>query len=307
MSTSILPPIDRALVPAAGLGTRLYPLTRALPKEMLPLGRRPVLEYVVEELRAAGITRILFVVSPSKPMIEAYFGDGAKWGVRCDYVLQPERKGLGEAILRGEAWAEGQPFVVAFGDCLIEEETHYSITPSSSHPLPLSPPHPQPPTPNARSAPLRRLLETHRRERADATVLTERIARENTRKYGILAPAVPLPDAPTEPFPLADIVEKPAPELAPSTLAVAARWALNPTIFPFLRQASPGPDGEINLTDPVRALLAQGGRVWAVPLVDGEVRRDIGGWESYLLAAARAAASDPEFGPRVQRALGVRR
>src|SRR2546421_10623067 len=96
-------PIQRAIVPAAGLGTRLRPLTLAIPKEMLPLGRKPVLEYVVEELRAAGIGRILFVVSPGKEMIRAYFGDGGRFDLRFDYATQPEMLGLGDALLHGEA------------------------------------------------------------------------------------------------------------------------------------------------------------------------------------------------------------
>jgi UTP--glucose-1-phosphate uridylyltransferase len=276
---SSLIPIDCALIPAAGFGTRLRPLTRAIPKEMLPLGRKPLLEYIVEELRAAGISRLLFVISSGKEMIRSYFGDGEKWGLRCDYTLQPEMRGLGDAVLQGEAWADGQPFIVAFGDCLIESQA----------------------APDA--IPVARLIATHLRERADATVLTERIPREKTRNYGILAPAVPLPDEPRDPFPMADIVEKPAPEDAPGSMAVAARWALNAGIFPCIRRAAPEASGEINLTDPVRLLLAAGGAGWGVPLLPGEARRDIGGWENYLLAAARAAAADPEFGPRVRAAL----
>src|SRR5437588_8937489 len=89
--------IERAIVPAAGYGTRLRPLTEAIPKEMLPLGRKPVLEYVLEELRGAGITDVLFVVSTGKEMIRKYFGDGERFGVRCTYAIQPEMKGLGDA------------------------------------------------------------------------------------------------------------------------------------------------------------------------------------------------------------------
>src|SRR5579862_3343934 len=111
--------IDRAIIPAAGFGTRLRPLTTAIPKEMLPLGRKPVLEYVIEELRDAGVSRILMVVSAGKQMVRDYFGDGTAWGVRCDYVLQPEMRGLGDAVLQGEAWSEGEPVVVAFGDCIV--------------------------------------------------------------------------------------------------------------------------------------------------------------------------------------------
>jgi len=292
------PSIDRAVIPAAGYGTRLRPLTSVLPKEMLPLGRKFVLEHIVEEMRAAGITRLLFVISPDKGMIRRYFGSGEDWSVRCDYAIQPERKGLGDAILRGEAWTEGQRFVVAFGDCIIEKENLGvwecgSRGVEATRTLPGSPP----------SLPLQRLMGTHSRKGAAATVLTERVPREKTRQYGILAPAIALPDAPREPFPLADIVEKPAPEEAPSQMAVAARWALGPDIFDYLRRARPGTNGEIGLTEAVRALLADGKTGWAVPLWLGEARLDVGGWETYLVAAARAAAADPDFGPRVREAI----
>lgn len=271
------PSINRAILPAAGLGTRLRPLTHAIPKEMLPLGRKPVLEYVVEEMRAAGMTRLLFVVSPDKEeMICRYFGDGAAWGVRCDYVLQPERKGLGDAILRGETWTEGEPVLVAFGDTVIESDG---------------------------TCPAARLVETYRARRADAVVLTECVSREKTRHYGILSPAVNLPDIPTDPFPLKGVIEKPAPEAAPSLMAVSARWVIGPPVFCSLRETPPCSNGEVALTDAVQTLLARGGVGWAVPLLPGEVRWDIGGWETYLAAAARAAVQDVEFGPRIRAAV----
>jgi UTP--glucose-1-phosphate uridylyltransferase len=264
--------IDRAIVPAAGYGTRMRPLTHAIPKEMLPLGRKPALEYVLEELRDAKIQRALLVISPRKQMIRDYFGDGSAWGVRCEYVVQPQMLGLGDAVLRGESWVQERPFVVAFGDCVIEAKGE---------------------------PPLARLLRAHTAQRADATVLTERIAPDQTRKYGIVAPA----GQAEEFFPLSDIVEKPEPEQAPSNLAVAARWALSPRIFPYLRRVRPDVGGERNLTDAVRGWMAEGGRVWAVAMGEGESRCDIGGWETYLKAAARAAARDPEFGAAVREAL----
>ncbi len=269
---------DRAIVPAAGLGTRLRPLTEAIPKEMLPLGRKPVLEHVVEELRSAGVVRILFVIAPGKEMIRAYFGDGGRLGVRCDYAIQGQMKGLGDAVLRGEEWSEGRPLVVAFGDCVIEP---------------------------AGGEPLSRLVRTHEQEGSGATVLAQRVPRERTSRYGILAPAGEprATDESSEPFPLVDIVEKPPPAEAPSDLAVAARWVLDSHIFAYLRAARPGPDGEVNLTEPVRAMIRDGASAWGVPLLPGEARRDIGGWDTYLTAAALAAARDPEHGETVREAL----
>jgi UTP--glucose-1-phosphate uridylyltransferase len=259
--------IDRAIIPAAGLGTRLRPLTRAIPKEMLPLGRKPVLEYVLEEIRAAGIKKALFVISPGKEMIRQYFGDGSAWGVECVYVVQPEMRGLGDAILCGREWTQGEPTAVVFGDCIIE----------SGDDLPLS-----------------RLVKTHVQNEATGTVLVEHVARERTSRYGIVSPADEATDGAA--FAIGGIVEKPAPEAAPSTLAVAARWVLDPTVFEMLHRMRPAIEGEMDLTSSVAACLAEGYTGWAVPLQAGERRRDIGGWQSYLEAVAVYAAADREFG-----------
>src|ERR1051326_3097400 len=105
--------IRKAIVPAAGFGTRLHPLTKAIPKEMLPLGRKPVLQYVLEELKAAAIEEALLVISPGKEIIRNYFGDGAKFGIAIQYAVQNEMRGLGDAVLHGEEWANEEHFVVA--------------------------------------------------------------------------------------------------------------------------------------------------------------------------------------------------
>jgi UTP--glucose-1-phosphate uridylyltransferase len=261
------------MIPAAGFGTRLRPLTIAIPKEMLPLGRKPVLEYVVEELRDSGLTDLLFIVSPGKEMIRAYFGDGSRWGVRCDYVIQPEMRGLGEAILRGEEWAGSDPVLVAFGDCIIDR----SGPPACA-----------------------RLVETFAAQQADAAVITEAVPRERTRRYGVLKPADDGSANGNAPFLVTGIVEKPDPERAPSTWVVAARYILGPRLFDHLHRTTPGPDGEVSLSDAVATALEDGCIMWAIPLIPPERRRDIGGWDSYLVAAARAAVYDAEFGSAVR-------
>lgn len=267
--------VDCAIVPAAGFGTRLRPLTLAIPKEMLPLGRKPVLEYVLEEIRAAGIRDILFVISPAKEMIRTYFASGERWGVRCSYAVQPEMRGLGNAILCGNEWRHGRPAAIAFGDTLIESP----VTP-----------------------PLARLVETFAERHADAAVLTECVELDRTRRYGILAPASPVDPAQHD-FRVTGIVEKPAPEDAPSRWAVAARYVLSDLAISALRSAAPGPNGEVGVTDTIRSLTAEGAGVWACPLNKEEYRRDIGGWDTYLEAAARAAISDPDYGSAIRQAL----
>ena len=273
-------PLRRAVLPAAGLGTRLRPLTRAFPKELLPVGRKPVLAHIATELLGAGITHALFVVSERKPQIRGFFGDVYEDDVtggalHCTYAVQEEQRGLGDALLCAADWTAGEPFVVAFGDCMID-------APDSA-------------------APLRRLLAVHQSKASDATVLTEQVALEQVSRYGVLAPAEAQPDLPTEPFALMDIVEKPAPHEAPSRNVVAARWILAPAIFEILRRTPLDSRGELNLTDAVRTLKREGGSLWAVPLRPGEFRRDIGSFETFYAAFLRAALSDPEFGPSARR------
>lgn len=273
--------IHKAVIPAAGLGTRLRPLTFAFPKELLPVGRKPVLAHIAAELRAAGITHALFIVSERKPQIRAFFGDVYQEEgdtlppLHCEYVLQLEQHGLGDALLYSEQWVGADPFVVAFGDCLVE-----SIEPA---------------------APLRRLIATHQAQRAGATVLAETVAWEKVSRYGVLAPEMPHTEPPTEPFALADIVEKPAREAAPSNFVVAARYAFQPALFDALRRAPLDVRGELNVTDPVRLLRQDGLPLWAVPLRSGEFRRDIGNFETFYAAFLRAALRDPDYGEMARR------
>ncbi|HZO90277.1 MAG TPA: sugar phosphate nucleotidyltransferase [Chthonomonadaceae bacterium] len=287
-STPVPSRIQKAVIPAAGLGTRLRPLTRAIPKELLPVGRQPVLAYVAEELRGAGITQALFIVSENKPQIRAFFGaehtgDTARADLptlRCDYVIQKEQRGSGDALLYAEEWVGAEPFVVAFGDCLIEADP-----------------------PGDPSEPLRRLMATHTEHDAAASVLVEAVSWDKVSRYGVLAPERPLPSLPTEPFAAADIIEKPAREEAPSNLVVAARLTLQPAIFPALRRTPLDARGELNMIDAVRALRRAGAPLWAVPLRAGEARRDIGNFESFFAAFVRAALRDPEAGEAARQAV----
>ena len=274
--------IKKAVVPAAGLGTRLRPITRLLPKELLPIGSRPLLDYVVEELRMAGIEEALFIVSAQKPQIAAYLGDsvGDKSDsiptLRCYYAIQEEAKGSGHALLYAEKWVGDDPFVVAFGDCILESD---------------------PP-----GAPLRRLIDTHCSEGADAAILVEQVSREDVSRYGVAAPLYPLERSPIFPFPLRDIVEKPGPDKAPSLMVVAARWTLSPSIFGALRRSLPDSRGEWNIPDALRLLIEDGASAWAAPLLAGEARRDIGSLSGYLEQFVRSALSDPLLGERARKA-----
>lgn len=264
----VAPP--RAIVPAAGFGTRLRPLTYAIPKEMLPVGRRTVLDYVLAELHASGIRDVLMILSPVKNMIRDYFKDGSSIGLNIEYVYQEEMRGLGDAILKGEDWVDGNPFIVAFGDCIISSYSSVS--------------------------PLSRMLKCHEMYPQAAVTICEIVEPNKVNRYGILDPAYPKEVTGVEPFQLKDIIEKPSIDQAPSRYAVAARWLLSPDILQCLHEAQTDSRGEINLTDSVRNWMRSGGDTWAVPLSVDEKRWDIGGWESYFNASIEMILSDDEYG-----------
>lgn len=271
--------IAKAIVPVAGLGTRLLPTTKALPKEMLPVGRLPVVHRVVEELAAAGIRQILFVTGRDKRAIEDHFDDrGAaarsfgyrERGIEFFSVRQPQPPGTGTAVAAGEAFAAGEPFVVAFGDSIVR--TH------SGRPL------------------LQRMIHSHLRHRAACTIGAHEVPPERMHHYGILVPQ----GATAEDSKLTAILEKPTPEQTASRLAVSARYVFSPAIFSHLRATTPAASGEIYLTDAIAALLAAGALVRAVRLGTGEQRCDIGNHLSYFLSFVDYALDDPEWGAQIR-------
>ena len=269
--------ITKAIIPAAGLGTRLKPLTDACPKELLPIGRYPVLWHVLLELQGAGISEVLFVVSHRKPQISACFGgefvgEACLPAIKCEYVIQQEQRGLGDAILCAEEWARSDPFLVAFGDCLIE-------------------------APNS-SAPIKRLIKLFDEKQAEIAVLVETVSLERVSKYGIISPKSIVLEGKS--IQVKDIVEKPAPNEAPSQIAVSARYLFAPSIFEILKTVTPDSRGEINVTDAVKRVCMAGGEVWALPLLSGEARCDIGGFETFAQAFIRAALMDEEFGEKLR-------
>lgn len=273
--------ITRAVVPAGGRGTRLLPLTRALPKEMLPLGTAPVIQGVAEEIVAAGVTDILIITGQGKRAIEDHFDPGNGSGdfpplfdparVRFYATRQGAPRGLGDAIRCGERFVGDEHFVVALGDCIIVG--------------------PEP------AGAIRRMLAAHLAAQAEATILVQRVAREATRNYGIVAPGEQFDETA---FVLEDIVEKPGPDAAPSRYAVCARYVFSPMIFNYLRGLQPGLGAEVQLTDAIRAMIAAGHRVLAAPLQSGELRLDAGNFESYSRAFVRSMLTDERYGERLR-------
>jgi len=263
--------ITDAVIPVGGLGTRLLPATRSQPKEMLPVVDRPVVQYVVEELAAAGVERVLFVTGRRKRAIEDHFDADPELGtealahVSILYTRQPRPAGLGDALRHARGFADGRGAIVALGDTII-------APPGASL--------------------LGRLLEAFEQSGVDAAVAVEQVPAELVSRYGIV-----VADASGA---VADVIEKPAPGATDSRLAVAARYVLGPTVFEALAATEPDHTGEVQLADALRLLIAQGGRVVAVPLEPGERRHDIGTVQSYCEAFLEHAMSDPSLGPALR-------
>ncbi len=274
--------ITKAVFPVAGLGTRFLPATKATPKEMMPVVDKPLIQYAVEEAYAAGITEMIFVTGRHKRAIEDHFDTAYELereleaanksallevvrnvkpaDVQCVFVRQPVANGLGAAVLCAERLVGDEPFAVLLADDLLVGE---------------------PPV-------MAQMVDIHARH-GRSVLATEDVPREHTRRYGIVDGQEILPGLTS----LTGIVEKPAPENAPTTQAVVGRYVLSPRVFHHLRQARPGAGGEIQLTDGIAALLADE----AVYAYRYSGRRfDCGSKQGYLEATVQLGLDHPEVG-----------
>lgn len=215
----------KALIPAAGHGTRFLPVTRVVPKEMLPVGSKPAIQLIVEEALAAGADEVVIVTSPEKEIIKRYFDGDAELAKRIRWAYQTEQKGLGHAVLQAADLLkdETEPVLVLLGDALVSGE-----------------------------APSTAMAAISRAHNGASVVGLEEVPLEKVSRYGIVK-GTSVDDRTLK---LDDLVEKPAPEAAPSRLAIAGRYLLDPAIFDLLSTQTPGHGGEIQLTDAIRRLLA---------------------------------------------------
>jgi UTP--glucose-1-phosphate uridylyltransferase len=261
----------------AGLGTRLLPATRSQPKEMLPVARKPVVEYVIDELAANGIEQILFVTGRNKTSIEDHFdlgaGESGSNSTKFFYTRQGSPKGLGDAVLSGEHFAGDDPFVVALGDSILGL--------------------------HAKSQAVSRMIEVFEQNAAACVVAVEEVPLSETGQYGIVAPAEFEKGA----VRVAHLVEKPGPDKAPSRLAIAGRYIFSPRIFDEIRRVEPDKRGEIQLTDAIERMCTAGLRVYAVQLTAEERRYDVGNFASYFEAFVEFALADPVHGQELQEML----
>ena len=279
--------ITKAVIPAAGLGTRFLPATKAMPKEMLPVVDRPAIQYVVEEAVEAGLTDVLMVTGRNKNALENHFdrvaeleatleakGDTAKLAkvnestdlADMHYVRQGDPLGLGHAVLRARMHVGNEPFAVLLGDDIID----------------------------ARDPLLTRMLDEQGVRDASIVALLE-VDPDSIHLYG--AAAVEATDDP-DVVRITGLVEKPAKEVAPSNYAVIGRYVLKPEVFAVLEHTPPGKGGEIQLTD---ALMTMAGDVEGTGGVYGVVfrgrRYDTGDKLDYIKAVIQLAADRDDLGP----------
>jgi len=285
--------IDIAVIPVAGMGTRLLPATKSQPKEMLPVGRKPVVQYVVEELTRVGIQRMLFITGAGKHSIENHFDlnlelienlresgkeellnelEFERSDVQYLYTRQRQLLGLGHAVLCAQPFTGNQPFVVALGDSIIGLQ--------------------------AQSKVVERMIDIFSEQHAAAVIAFEEVPYNEVHQYGIAKPKQM-----GEVFEVQDLIEKPSIEEAPSNLAIAARYVLSPAIFNAIRSTQPGKGGEIQLTDAIRLLMQNGGKIFGVRLNSSEKRYDIGNFESYFNAFIEFALADEKYGNALHQSL----
>ena len=271
--------VTKAVIPAAGLGTRMLPAAKAVAKELLPVLDKPTIQYVVEEAAAGGIRDVLLVSSPAKRAVERHFQPDPELDerlkksgkaellaslqrlmrqVRVSAVDQPQQLGLGDAVRHARSFANDEPFLCLLGDAIFSGEP----------------------------SPAQQLLAAYR-ELGTSVIGVELVPAEKVERYGIIGGSEVRPGLRK----LDRIVEKPSATSAPSRLAVAARYVLTPAIFDCLDRVTPGAGGEIQLTDAIGLLLLRE-PVHAVVL--SAARYDIGAPIDWLKTNLSFAARDPK-------------
>ena len=268
----------KAIIPAAGHGTRFLPVTRVVPKEMLPIGAKPALELIVEEAKSAGADEIILIISHGKELIREYFKDDPT----IRFVYQEEQKGLGHAVLQAASSLIPHPsslVLILLGDCLV-----------------------------AGCNAAKEMMEVSRRNGGASVIGLERVPPEKVSRYGIIKPCSGLIEqsvnqsisqSVNQTIQVADLVEKPSPEEAPSDLAIAGRYLLSTEIFAFLRTQAPGKGGEIQLTDAIRRMIG------AAPESNNQTIRQSSNLYGYVYPGKRQDIGNPKGYFEALKAMGA--
>ena len=250
--------VRKAVIPAAGLGTRVLPATKAQPKEMLVIVDKPALQYLVEELVSAGIEEILIITGRNKGSIENHFDYSYELEKTLEekgkkdllkivnnisemsniyYVRQKRPLGLGHAISCAEAFVGDEPFVVLLGDDIIYTDKDKGQSPVT-----------------------KQLVEKYNELQGGTILGVQEVPHENVSKYGIIKPLKQIDEKTVA---VEDFIEKPSVDEAPSNLAALGRYVLEPEIFSYLKRTKPGKGGEIQLTDAILAMKNNGEKLYA--------------------------------------------
>ena len=213
----------KGLIPAAGEGNRLKPITLAIPKELLMVGNKAIIEYVIDALKHIGIKEITIVVGWRKHAILDYLGSGERLGINITYVVQDKRDGLGKAVLSGKHIIGNESFMVVLGDNFFYPKTF-----------------------------LKDILRFHKKFNADATIGVAKI--NDPARHGIIKPG--------DDNKIDDIIEKPSTKDAPSSLGAIGIYVFKPIIFEAIKRTKPGYNNEIQLTDSIKLLIQEGKKVY---------------------------------------------
>ncbi|WP_058308627.1 UTP--glucose-1-phosphate uridylyltransferase GalU [Gracilibacillus massiliensis] len=279
--------VRKAIIPAAGLGTRFLPATKAMPKEMLPIVDKPTIQYIIEEAVASGIEDIIIVTGKGKRAIEDHFDNNfelednllkkgkyellekAQQPAKVDihYIRQKEPKGLGHAIWCARKFIGDEPFAVLLGDDIVESNT-----------------------------PCLKQLMTQYEETESSVIGVQQVSNEETHRYGIIDPG----QSDGRRYQVNNFVEKPERGIAPSNLAIMGRYILTPQIFRFLEKHEVGAGGEIQITDSIQ-MLNQIQRVFAYDF-EG-TRHDVGEKIGFIKTTIEFALKNEEIGEEVENIL----
>lgn len=272
--------VRKAVIPAAGLGTRFLPATKAMPKEILPIVDKPTIQYIVEEAVASGIEDILIVTGKGKRAIEDHFDSVPELennlreknklellhlveettNINLHFIRQSKPKGLGDAILQAKGFVGNEPFIVMLGDDIVQSKTPCS----------------------------KQLIDQYQKTHS-SVIGVQHVPHDETYRYGIIDP---LNEYSKGLYNVKGFVEKPDPDKAPSDLAILGRYLLTPQIFDFLETQEPGAGGEIQLTDAINRL----NEIQRVFAYDFEGQRfDVGDKFGFIKTTMEFALKHPEI------------
>ena len=287
--------IRKAVIPAAGLGTRFLPVTKSMPKEMLPIIDKPIIQFAVEEAIASGIEDIIIITGRGKRAIEDFFDTSPELEshllqnekyellrevkdisslVDIHYIRQKEPKGLGDAVLKAEKHIGDEPFAVLLGDDIIKGDAPC----------------------------IKQLMDVYQKYESSAVIAVEEVKNKNVSKYGIIKIKGKEIDLDKSVYRIEDIIEKPSLEEAPSNIGTVGRYVLTPEIFPCIKETPLGKGNEIQLTDAIKILIKKKKKDVYAYKFKGK-RYDAGDKQGYVKAIIDSALEREDLKDEVMRYL----